>query len=287
MQVWQHTANQELLINLCTYPIFGKMLKTTHQLLKMENVTRNKEMDVRIYAERQVMGEDAAREVSLKIEELLEKQPAVNIIFAAAPSQNEFLAYLREKKNINWKRVNAFHMDEYLFLADDKPQRFGNFLKERLFDKVPLLSVNYINGNPDDIEEECRRYTALLRMSPADIVCMGIGENGHLAFNDPPVADFNDPLWVKQVELDEICRMQQVNDGCFNTLLQVPALALTLTIPALMYARYIYCMVPGETKSRAVFNTLNMEIGEQYPSTILRKHPHAILFLDQESSMLL
>ncbi|RZJ88243.1 MAG: glucosamine-6-phosphate deaminase, partial [Chryseobacterium sp.] len=177
--------------------------------------------------------------------------------------------------------------DEYIGLAADAPQGFGNFLRHRLFDKFNFKSVNYLNGNADDISAECERYTTLLTQNKVDIVCMGIGENGHLAFNDPPVADFEDKDTVKVVKLDEVCRQQQVNDGCFATLDEVPRRALTLTIPALLSAIYINCVVPGPTKAIAVANTLNSQISTENPATILRKHVKTVLFLDGDSSKLL
>ncbi|QMU27380.1 glucosamine-6-phosphate deaminase [Adhaeribacter radiodurans] len=244
-------------------------------------------LKVDISATRSELGFKAAKMVASKIIELLSQQQLVNIIFAAAPSQNEFLEELSKNDAIAWERINAFHMDEYVGLQEDAPQRFGNFLKIRLFGKVPFRSVNYLNGLAENIQEECARYTALLESNPTDIVCMGIGENAHIAFNDPHVADFNDPHLVKIVDLDEACRQQQVNDGCFTTLNEVPTYALTLTVPALMRAKYAFCIVPGPTKAQAIHNTLQSDIQELYPSTILRKHPEAILFIDKESSGLL
>lgn len=238
---------------------------------------------VKIYDSREEMGLEAAEIAAAKINELLSQKDEVNMIFAAAPSQNEFLATLIQK-DIDWGRVNAFHMDEYVGLAADAPQGFGNFLKEKIFGKVPFKSVIYLNGNASPIEEECKRYEGLLQEKPTDIVCMGIGENGHIAFNDPHVADFNDPALVKVVDLDEACRQQQVNDGCFATFDDVPTHALTLTVPALMKAKHVFCMVPGELKATAVYNTLHQPQTHQHPSTILRSHPDAILFLDANSS---
>lgn len=253
----------------------------------MNDVIKTPRLDVRVYNSRQSMGEAAAELVTEKLRVLLGEKEYVNIIFAAAPSQNEFLQLLTGKKNIDWTRVNAFHMDEYLYLSKDAAQGFGNFLKTKLFSKLPFRSVNYINGNAENIEHECQRYSCLLQQYPADIVCMGIGENGHIAFNDPPVANFDDMTLVKVVELEQACRQQQVNDKCFDTLNAVPLKAITLTIPALMSAKYIFCIVPGKTKAQAIYNTLNQGIEEQYPSTIIRKHDNAILFLDKESSVLL
>jgi len=229
------------------------------------------------------MGKEAAVRVSEKIDELLQEQETVNIIFAAAPSQNEFLEALRQTP-IEWARIRAFHMDEYIGLPPDAVQGFGNFLRERLFGTVDLLSVNYIDGGAADVQKECERYASLLRHFPPDIVCMGIGENGHIAFNDPPVADFSDAYVVKVVELDAACRQQQVNDGCFLELRQVPTYAITLTIPALMAGRFIYCIVPGRLKADAVFNTLYREVVEKYPASVLRRHEHAELFLDALSA---
>ena len=240
-------------------------------------------LTVKIFDSRRQMGEAVADAVANQINELLTKQPSVNIIFGAAPSQNEFFEALITK-NINWSKLNAFHMDEYINLAADASQGFGNFLKERLFDLVPFGSVNYIDGNVSDYKAECARYEALLKEMETDIVCLGIGENTHLAFNDPHVAEEYDPYDVKRVDLDEACRTQQVNDGCFNHIDEVPTHALTLTLPALLRAPYAFCTVPAEKKAQAVFHTLNEEISDNYPSTLLRKHPNAVLFLDNLSS---
>jgi glucosamine-6-phosphate deaminase len=241
-------------------------------------------LDVGVYKTRADMGAAAAVRVGAKVNELLEQQESVNIIFAAAPSQNEFLEELL-KAPIDWGRVRAFHMDEYIGLAPEASQGFGNFLRERLFGKAGFLAVFYIDGGATDLKKECERYAGLLLKYPPDIVCMGIGENGHIAFNDPPVADFNDPYMVKVVELDLPCRQQQVNDGCFLRLDLVPMHALTLTVPALMAGRFIYCIVPGRLKAEAVYNTLYQEIVETYPASVLRRHEHAELFLDIDSAV--
>lgn len=139
-------------------------------------------------------------------------------------------------------------MDEYIGIHAEAPQSFGNFLRQRIFDKVPFKTVNYLNGQAENLEEECKRYSELLLRHPVDIVCLGIGENGHIAFNDPDVANFNDSQLVKVVELDPICRQQQVNEKCFETFDLVPAKALTLTIPALLKADWMFCIVPFKIK---------------------------------------
>jgi len=241
-------------------------------------------LEVKIFDTRQEMGAKAAETVAAKIRELLKAKEFINIIFASAPSQNEFLAALSEEKDIAWERVNAFHMDEYVGLPNDAPQNFGYFLKTRLFDKINLHSVNYLNGNATDIEAECDRYAQLLKDFPTDIVCLGIGENCHLAFNDPHVAFFDDPFIVKKVSLDDACRQQQVNDACFDSFGEVPQYALTITIPALLKARYAYAIVPGQKKAEAIRHTIEDEISEEFPSTILRNHPDAILYIDKDSA---
>lgn len=240
-------------------------------------------LPVYIYENRTAMGQAAAKLVATKIGQLLQQKDTVNIVFAAAPSQHEFLVALLQEP-IEWDRIHAFHMDEYLGMAANAPQQFGIFLRERLFSKANFREVHYLNGQTDNPEEECARYRALLELHPTDIVCMGIGENTHLAFNDPHVADFSDPHLVKVVDLDDACRQQQVNDGAFQQTAEVPAYAFTLTIPALMRASYLYCMVPGKNKATAVRHTLDNGVTEQYPSTILRMHPNAILFLDEDSA---
>lgn len=242
-------------------------------------------LKVQIYETRQELGEDAANDAAKKIKELLSsKHRIINIIFAAAPSQNEFLCGLSKQPGIDWSRVNAFHMDEYVGLEKNSTQTFAFFLKENIFDKVPFKSVHYINGNAVDTEIECQRYAALLEEFPVDIVCMGIGENTHIAFNDPHIANFADPDMVKVVTLDEVSRQQQVNDQCFDTLEEVPFLAITLTVPALIKADTIFCMVPGKNKAAAAYKTLNSEVDEMYPSTVLQRHSNATLYLDKDSA---
>lgn len=242
---------------------------------------------VSIDTNRTLMGRSAALGVAKQIKMLLGKQERINMAFAAAPSQNEFLAELCSMADLDWSRVNAFHLDEYVGLADDAPQRFGNFLKRSVFDKVSFANVHYLNGNAQDLDAECSRYASLLREHPVDIACIGIGENGHIAFNDPHVADFNDPHAVKVVSLDERCRLQQVHDGCFPELNAVPTHALTLTIPAIVAAKWVYCMVPGASKQEAVKATLEGPVSTKCPASVLRRHPRATLFLDSESAGLL
>lgn len=242
---------------------------------------------VKIFESRSEMGKAAAREIKEKIAELLKEKNQINMIFAAAPSQNEVLAALAEDGEIEWNRINAYHMDEYIGLTAEAPQGFGNFLREHIFGKADFLSVNYIDCTAPDAEKEAQRYEKLLRNNPPDIVVMGIGENGHIAFNDPPVADFQDKRGVKVVKLDDICREQQVHDGCFAKITDVPEYAITLTVPTLVSAPWLFCIVPAKTKAKAVRECLCGEIGEHCPATVLRLQENAILYLDPDSSSLL
>lgn len=241
-------------------------------------------LQVNVYATRDDMGMAAAKDAATAIRNLLNTRSFVNIIFAAAPSQNEMLFHLAANNDIEWRGVNAFHMDEYVGLNENAPQRFGHFLDQAIFAKLPFHAVHYINGNASNPEAECLRYATLLEANPVDLVCMGIGENTHIAFNEPHVADFNDPFMVKLVELDEVSRMQQVHDGCFDAIEDVPRMAITLTVPALMKATSIFCVVPGINKAMAVNHTINADISAVYPSTVLRLHENAILYLDEKSA---
>lgn len=238
----------------------------------------------KVYDSRGSMGAAAANEAVEYIKRLLTTQSEVNIVFAAAPSQNEMLAGLLDS-DLDFSRINAFHMDEYIGLTANAPQAFGAFLDTAIFSKVKFKSINKINPAASDIDAECERYTALLNQMPIDVVCMGIGENGHIAFNDPGtgMADFNDPKTVKKVLLDEVCRMQQVNDGCFDSIDAVPKYALTLTVPALFAGKRIFCVVPAKTKADAVRDTLYGAISEDCPASILRNHAAATLYCDVDS----
>ncbi|GIO32470.1 MULTISPECIES: glucosamine-6-phosphate deaminase [Paenibacillus] len=238
---------------------------------------------VRQYAGRDDMGKAAAAEAAEAIRQKLNTQGTVRIVFAAAPSQNEFLEALAAAEGIDWARVTAFHMDEYIGLSTDAPQRFSHFLTTKLFSRVRPGKVHLLDSTAEPAQE-CARYAALLREAPLDIVCLGIGENGHIAFNDPPVADFNDPELVKRVKLDDLCREQQVHDGCFAKFEDVPEYAMTLTVPALMSAGQLFCIVPGAAKRRAVRGTLEGPITTACPASILRTHADCRMYLDRDSS---
>jgi len=235
-----------------------------------------------VYESREAMGNAAGKAAAEAINKVLAEKETANVIFAAAPSQNETLEALL-KENVDFSRINAFHMDEYVGLSIENKQSFATYLTEHIFSKAPFRSVHLIPAT-EDAEKACKLYTDLLTQNPPDVVLMGIGENGHIAFNDPPVADFADEKLIKVVELDEICRQQQVNDKCFETLDLVPKYALTLTVPALMSAETLICTVPGPTKSAAVKAMLKGPVGEVCPATALRGHSHAAMFLDEKSA---
>ena len=232
-------------------------------------------------------GAAAAADVAACLRAMQNERDEINMIFAAAPSQNEMLDALIRQPGIRWEKINAFHMDEYVGLAQDAPQTFGRYLREHLFDRVPFRAVYTIQNEAETSEQTIARYSALLQAHPVDIVCLGIGENGHIAFNDPPVADFHDPAVMKKVQLDPVCRAQQVHDGCFAALDDVPQYALTLTIPALCRAGYMFCTVPAATKAQAVCAAVHQPVRESVPATILRTHPHAVLYCDPDSARLL
>lgn len=233
---------------------------------------------VRRFADPDALGRAAAADIAAALARRLERGPEVRMIFASAPSQETTLHALAALPGIDWRRVTAFHMDEYRGLAAGAPQRFGTWLRRALFDRVPIGAVHLID--PDAPAED---YARLLAAAPIDITCLGIGVNGHLAFNDPP-ADLHDPALVKVVDLDETSRRQQVDDGCFATLDEVPRRAVTLTVPALLSADEVFCMVPGARKRDAVTAALHGPIDGRLPASALRTHPRCVVYVDEESA---
>lgn len=240
-------------------------------------------IDVQVHPSRAEMGRAAAAIVAAKLRRVLHDGGSARMIFAAAPSQAEMLDALAAEPGIDWGRVTAFHMDEYIGLAPDAPERFALWLRRNLFDRLPFGAVHLIEPGHDPAAAAAA-YARALAQAPIDIVCLGIGVNGHLAFNDPPVADLSDPLDVKVVELDAVCRRQQVDDGCFPRLDAVPTYAITLTVPRLLRADRLVCVVPGAAKREAVRRALHDPIGAACPATALRRHPAVTLFLDPESN---
>ena len=248
----------------------------------MSIVMRKMNLSVEIYKTRKAMGEAAGKKAEELIVHWLKQKKEVRLIAGSAPSQNEIIAYLAKSRNIDWSRITAFHMDEFIGIGEDSPQSFGKWMRDRLFSKVPMKKANYIWPGADP-KKECERYAALLSKAPIDVVLAGIGENGHLAFNDPPVADFKDPLLVKIITLDPACRNQQFHDGYFASLKEVPKQAITITIPVITGASSIVCTVPGPAKAKAVGAMFNGPVTTKCPASILRYHHDCHVFLDSES----
>ncbi|WP_342021317.1 6-phosphogluconolactonase [Martelella endophytica] len=237
---------------------------------------------IKSFEDRASMAAAAAADIAAALSARIANRGAVRMIFAAAPSQAEALAELVAAPGIDWSRVTAFHMDDYIGLAADHPSGFANWLDTHLFSRVPFAAVHRLDPG-DDPEGAAARYAEKMAEAPIDFVVLGIGENGHIAFNDPPVADFDDPVDVKPVVLDDVCRMQQVNDGCFPDFDSVPQKALTLTVPRLMRADRLFCLVPGSAKREAVRATLHGPVETACPASILRTHSACTLYLDRDS----
>ena len=240
-------------------------------------------LSVRIFDERKEMGKAAAEDAAKRINAIIAEKGEANLVFAAAPSQDDVLEYLL-KQDIDWTKVRGFHQDEYVGIDASEPAGFGNFLRRAIFDKVPFKELHYLLCAKDEAEAKCESYTELLKKYPIDLIFLGIGENGHLAFNDPAVADFNDPKMVKIVELDDVCRQQQVNDGCFPNLDAVPKNAMTMTMSLIMSIPQAICVVPTIRKADAVHNAIYGEVTTACPASILRNHPSATLYLDADSA---
>lgn len=238
---------------------------------------------VRVFEDRAAVGAAASNDIAEELRLRLSHQDRVRMIFAAAPSQNEVLDALVTADGVDWSRVDAFHMDEYIGLAPDAPERFGSWLRRALFDRVAFGAVSLIDAAGDP-GATISSYTDALSAGLIDIVCCGIGVNGHIAFNDPPVADFDDPVDMKVVELDLASRQQQVDDDCFGALDDVPTHALTLTIPRLLRAEAIFCIVPGGNKAKAVAATFREPVGPAVPATVLRTHENCRFYFDSESA---
>ena len=229
----------------------------------------------------------AAEQAAACLRDALAQQGHARAILASATSQIQFLAALTAPPDLDWSRVTLFHMDEYLGIADDHPASFRRFLREHVLSRIHPQAFHFIAGDAPEPLEETDRYAALLREAPLDLCCLGIGENGHVAFNDPPVADFDDPRTLKLVQLDEACRQQQVGEGCFPTLEAVPRYAYTLTVPTLCRAGRLVCVVPERRKATAVRDTLRGPVSTACPASVLRRQSHATLFLDADSAALL
>ncbi len=242
---------------------------------------------VEVYASKEDLGRAAAGAASAAIISAIARRGAARILVGTGPSQNEVIGALIGSTGIDWSRVEAFHLDEYVGMPDTHPASFRLWLRKHLADVVRPAAVHYLAGDAPDLDAECRRYASLLAAGPIDVAFLGFGENGHIAFNDPHVADFHDPVPIKRVEMDERCRMQQVGEGHFPSLDAAPAEAITLTCPTLFAADHLICSVPDRRKAEAVRNALEGSVSESCPASLVRTHPRARLFLDLGSASLL
>jgi glucosamine-6-phosphate deaminase len=239
---------------------------------------------VEIHPTREAAGAAAARAAAEALMTLHQSQADLAVIFATGASQIETLAALTSIEGVPWPRITGFHMDEYVGLPVDHPASFRRYMREKLTDRVPLKHFHEINGNALEPQRTAAVYAEHLRAAGPQLCLLGIGENGHLAFNDPPVADFSDPLDAKVVELDRVCREQQVAEGWFAGVEDVPESAITLTVPALMRVPRLIASVPGIRKAAIVRRALSEPVSTACPATILRTHPGATVFLDEESA---
>jgi glucosamine-6-phosphate deaminase len=244
-------------------------------------------MKFEIYPDRRSAGVAAARAAGDAMQQLGQNSPAFGMIFATGASQLDLLSELTSVPGLPWDRVHGFHLDEYAGLDENHPASFRHYLRRNLTSRVPMGEFSEINGNTEDVEAFCLEYAARLDQAAPQICLLGIGENGHLAFNDPAEADFDDPEGMKIVTLDTRCRRQQVGEGWFSTLEEVPRQALTLTIPTIFRIPKLIVTVPDRRKAEAVRATLHDPISPACPSTLLRRHPDVTLYLDVDSASLL
>jgi glucosamine-6-phosphate deaminase len=242
---------------------------------------------VRIYPSRQALGAAAASDAARFISSAVRERGRARIIVATGNSQLELIGALVEIPGVPWKSVEVFHLDEYVGMPNAHPSSFRLWIKRRIEDVVHPGAIQYMQGDAPDLDAEIERYTKLLNHSPNDLAFVGFGENGHIAFNDPHVADFADPVTIKRVVMDDASRRQQAGEGHFDSPASVPHEALTVTCSALMRARAWICAVPERRKAQAVRNALEGPIATTCPSSIVRTHPDAAVYLDEESAALL
>ncbi len=228
----------------------------------------------------------AASDAAARIRATIAERGRANIVFATGASQQAMLEVLTHEPGIKWGQMTAFHLDEYLGLDDQHPASFCCYLRERVAQRVPIGAFHWIDGSSPNPQQECRRLAALIAAHPIDVALIGIGENGHLAFNDPP-ADFetSEPFWV--VDLDDRCRQQQVGEGWFTSLAEVPRQAITMSIRQILSARMIVCTVPDARKAEAVAAAVLGPLTPDVPASILRQHADATIYLDRDSARLI
>ena len=242
------------------------------------------QLPVEVHPDNASLGQAAAEAAAEILKTAIAERGQANLIVATGNSQLSFYTALRNRRDVDWQKITLFHMDEYIGMKEDHPASFRRYLQYNIVSYVHPRAFYGVIGDAADPLQECDRYASLLHAHPADLCCLGIGENGHLAFNDPPFAQFDDPVWAKIVKLDEASRRQQVGEGYFASLAEVPTHAITLTIPALLAARQVLAIVPEKRKAPAVLAALTGPITTQCPASILRTASHARLYLDVESA---
>ncbi|HTZ58356.1 MAG TPA: 6-phosphogluconolactonase [Acidobacteriaceae bacterium] len=241
-------------------------------------------MKLKIYPSKRAAGEAAARAVAEELQRLAQLQEQIGVIFATGAAQFDTLAFLTSTPDLPWKKVRGFHLDEYVGLDENHPASFRRFLRDRLTQHVDMGAFFEMDGTAKDLEAVCRNYMKEMHVSEPQLCLLGIGENGHVAFNEPSEADFHDPLEMKIVTLDLTCRQQQAAEGWFPTWQDAPERALTLTIPTVMRVPKLIASVPGPRKAQIVRRTVHEAISTACPSTILRTHPDITVYLDTESA---
>ncbi|AXC12644.1 Glucosamine-6-phosphate deaminase [Acidisarcina polymorpha] len=240
-------------------------------------------LKVEVYPTRAAAGEAAAQAAARALRDLAHNR-SIGVIFATGASQLETLDSLTRIQDVPWKHIRGFHLDEYVGIPADHPASFRKYLRQRLTEKVSLHQFHEINGSSADTEAVCRTYAEDLAAASPALCFLGIGENGHLAFNDPGIADFADVVDVKVVHLDPVSRNQQVAEGWFSTFQDTAESAITVTMPALFRVPKLIVSVPGKRKAQIMKQTLTLDISTKCPSTILRTHPDATVYLDQDSA---
>lgn len=243
-------------------------------------------MDIVVKQDAAAMGREAASSAAKAIRQALDARQAANVILATGASQFEMLSEL-VKANLDWSQVTCFHLDEYIGIPDSHPASFRRYLKERFVDQVSgLKEFHWVQADDADPAAECERLGEIIRKHPIDVACIGIGENGHLAFNDPP-ADFETESPYLVVELDEACRKQQMGEGWFPTLEDVPSKAISMSVRHILKSTQIVCTVPDERKAAAVKAAVEGPVTPELPASILQQHPHVTLLLDTTAASLL
>jgi glucosamine-6-phosphate deaminase len=259
-------------------------MKLSSEIEKPVLTFRVDRAQIEVYSSNALLGRAAAARGADLIRSSIRRQGEARVIIATGNSQDEMVAALVQSPGIDWGKVTVFHMDEYLGISTGHRASFRHWLKEHLLNQVSPKQAYFLEGDAEDAGAEMARYSQLLFQAPIEVCFLGIGENGHIAFNDPHVADFNDPKTIKIVDLDERCRRQQVGEGHFCTIEEVPRQAITLTCPTLMRSENLVCCVPDARKAEAVRNALEGEIATTCPGSLLRTHPHATIYLDRDSA---